>query len=66
MGKGMRQIYKHSQYQLSTLSIKAPVPSNSASQSSSSIELTITPVPSVVDKKQTNSVLCSKNPSIII
>ena len=43
------------------LRIKAPVISSLASQTSSSIELKITSVPSVIDKKQTNSVLCSKN-----
>ena len=51
MGKDIGQTYKHSQSQLSTLSIKAPVLSYSVSQTSSSIELTITSVPSVIDKK---------------
>ena len=61
MGKDILRIYKHSQSQLSTTSIKAPVLSYSDDQTSSYIELTITSVSSVIDKKQTNSVLCSKN-----
>ena len=61
MGKDIGIIYKYSQYQLSTLSIKAPVLSYSASQKSSYIELTITSIPCVIDKKQTNYVLCSKS-----
>ena len=40
---------------------KAHVRSSSASQISSSIELTITSVPSVREKKENNYVLCSKN-----
>ena len=51
MGKEIDQIYKHSQYQLSTTPIKAPVFSYSDSQTSSSIKLTITSVYSVIDKK---------------
>ena len=61
MGKDIQKIYKHSQSQLSNPSIKAPVLSYLASQTSSSIELTITSVPSVTDKKQTNPVLCSED-----
>ena len=61
MGKDIRRIYKHSQSQLSTPSFKAPVRSSSASQTSSAIELTTTYVPSVRDKNQNNSVLCSQN-----
>ena len=61
MGKDIGQNFKHSQSQLSTISIKEPVLSSSDSSTSYSIELTITSVSSVIDKKQTNSVLCSKN-----
>ena len=61
MGKDIGQNLKHSQSQLSTISIKEPVLSSSDSSTSYSIELTITSVSSVIDKKQTNSVLCSKN-----
>ena len=60
MGKDIGKFYKHSQYQISTPSIKAPVISYLASQTSSSIVLTINSVPSVRDKKQTNSVFCSE------
>ena len=49
MGKEIERIYKHGQYQISTLSFKAPVCSSLAS------------VPSVREKKQNNSVLGSKN-----
>ena len=51
MGKEIERIYKHSQSQPSNPPIKAPVISTFASQTSSSIELTITSVPSIVDKK---------------
>ena len=61
MVKDIKQIYKNSQYQLSTLSIKTPVPLHLSYQTSSSIEFTKTSVTSVSNKKQTNSVLCSKN-----
>ena len=61
MGKDIGWIHKHGQSQLSTPSIKAPVLYYSASQTSSSIESIITYVPSVIDQKQTNSLLCSKN-----
>ena len=54
MGKEIGKMYKHSQYQLSTPSTKAPVLSSLASQSSSSIELTTTYVPYIIDKKKTN------------
>ena len=57
MGKDMGQIYKHSKSQLSTLPFKAPARSSSAYQTSSSIELTTTSVPSVRVKKQNNFVL---------
>ena len=61
MGKAIGKICQHRQSQLSTLSIKEPVLSYSASQTSSSTSLTRTLVSSVIDKKQTNSVLCSQN-----
>ena len=61
MGKDIGKIYKHSQYQLSNPSIKEPVVSSSDSQTSTSIKLTITSVSSDIDKKQTNSILCSQN-----
>ena len=61
MVKDIGQIYKHSQYQLSTLSIKTPVSSSSEPQTSSAIESTTTSVPSVRDKHQNNSVFYSQN-----
>ena len=61
MGKEIGQIYKHSQYQLSTLLIKAPVSSFSEPQTFSAIKLTTTSVPYITDKHQKNSVLCSQN-----
>ena len=61
MGKDSRQIYRHSQSQLSTTSIKTHILSFLYYQTSTSIELTTTFVPSVIDKTQTNYVLCSKN-----
>ena len=61
MGKDIGQIYKHSQSQISTSSLKAPVSSSSDIQTSSAIKLTTTPVPSVTDKNQNNSVLYSQN-----
>ena len=57
----MDKFYKNSQSQLLTPSINKPVISSAASQTPSFIKLTITSVPSIRDKKQTNSVLCSKN-----
>ena len=59
VGKDIGRIYKHSQSQLSTSSFKAPLHSYSDSQTSSSIELTTTSVPSFRDKNQNDSVLCS-------
>ena len=59
-GKEIGRSHKHGQYQLSTPSIKALVLSYLAYQTSSYIELTITYVPSVIDKNQTNSILCSE------
>ena len=61
MGKYIGKFYKLSQSQLSNPSIKAPVISSLTSQTSSSIELTITYVPYVIYRKQNNSVLCFKN-----
>ena len=61
MGKGIGRIYKHSQYQLSTSSLKALVRSSSESQTSSAIEITTASVPSARDKHQNNSVLYSQN-----
>ena len=52
MGKDIVQIYKYNQYQHSTTSIKTPVISFSDSQTSSSIELTITSVPYGIDKNK--------------
>ena len=48
-------------YQLSTLSLKAPVSSSSEPQPFSDTELTTKYVTSATDKHQTNSVLYSKN-----
>ena len=61
MGKDIERIYKHSQSQISTFSLKAPVSSSSDPQTSSAIELTTTPISSVTDKNQNNSVLYSQN-----
>ena len=61
MGKYIGRIYKYSQSQLSTLSLKEPVSSSSDTQTSSAIELTTTSVPYVIDRHQKNSVLYSKN-----
>ena len=57
----MGKIYKHSQYKLSTYSLKAPISSSSESQTSSATELTTTSVPSARDKHQNNYVLYSQN-----
>ena len=61
MGKDIGKVYKHSQSQLSTSSLKEPVSSSSAPQTSSAIERTKTSVPSVTDKNQNNYVLCSQD-----
>ena len=61
MGKDTGQIYKYSQSQLSSFSLKEPVSSSSDPQTPSDIELTTTSVPSVRDKIQNNYVLYSKN-----
>ena len=53
MGKDTGGIYKHNQYQLSTPPFKAPVCSSSASQTSPSIELKTTYIPSVREKNRT-------------
>ena len=60
MGKDIERIYKHSQSQLSTPSFKALVLLYLASQTSFFILFTTTSVPSVRDRNQNNSVLCSK------
>ena len=61
MGKEIGKIYKYSQSQLSTLSLKAPVSSSSDTQASPAIKLTTMSFPSVRDKNQNNSVLYSQN-----
>ena len=63
MGKDIRRIYRHSQSQLSTSSLKASGSSSSDPQTSSATELTTTPVPSVIDKKQKNLFCIHKIPS---
>ena len=59
MRKGIEIFYKHSQYQPSTLSLKAPVSSSSEPQKYSAIELTTTSVPSATYKHKSNYVLYS-------
>ena len=61
MGKDIGRIYKQSQSQLSNLSLKTPVSSSSEPQTSSTIKLTTTSVPSVTDKNKNNYVLYSQN-----
>ena len=61
MGKDIGRIYKYSQSQLSTFSLKAPVSSYSETQTSSAIELKTTSVSYVTDKNQNNYVLYSQN-----
>ena len=61
MAKDIGKNYKHSQSQLSTSSLKAPVSSSSDPLTSSAIELTTTSVPSVRDKNQNNYVLYYQN-----
>ena len=61
MGKAIVQNSKHSQPQLSTQSIKEPVLSFSPYQTSSSTSSTITLLSSIIDKEQTNTVLCYQN-----
>ena len=62
MVKDIGKIYKHSQYQLSTLSIKAPVSSSSEPQKYSSIKLTTTSVPYITDKHQKKLFFVPKTP----
>ena len=62
MGKDIVRIYKHSQPQLSTSSLKAPVSSSSELQTFYAIKLKTTSVPSITDKHQNNSVFFSKTP----
>ena len=59
MKKYIERIYKHSQYRLSTLSLKTPVSSFSKSQTSLAIELTTSSVPYATEKHQNNHVLYS-------
>ena len=61
MGKDIGQIYKHSQSQLSTLSLKTPVRSSSEPQTPSATKLTTASVSSVTDKNQNNYVLYYQN-----
>ena len=61
MEKDIGRIYKHSQYQLLTFSIKAPVSSSSERQTSPAIELTTPSVPSATKKHQNNSIFYSQN-----
>ena len=60
MGKYIGNVYKHSQYQISTFSFKTHGSSSPEPQTSSAIELTSTSVPSVRDKNQNNSVCIPK------
>ena len=60
MGKYIGRIYKHSQSQLSTLSLKTPVSSSSEPKTSSAIKLTTTSVPYVTDKIKTIMFLVPK------
>ena len=61
MGKDIGQIYKYSQSQLSTPSLKAPVSSSLDPQTSSAIELTTTSIHYFREKNQNNYVLYSQN-----
>ena len=63
MGKDIEQIYKYSQSQLSTLSLKAPVSSSSDPQTSSAIELTTTSIHYFRDKIKTIMFYIPKIPS---
>ena len=63
MGKDIGKFYKYGQSQLSTLSLKAPVSSSSASQKSSAIESITTSVPSVREKTKTILFCVPKIPS---
>ena len=66
MGKDIGKIYKHSQSQISNPSIKALVILYLASQTSSSIELTIAFVPYVRDKNKPIPFFVPKIPSRMI
>ena len=61
MGKDIGKIYKYSQSQISTFSLKASDSSSSDLQTSSAIESTTTSVPSIREKNQNNFVLYSRN-----
>ena len=61
MGKYIGRIYKYSQSEISTSSLKAPSSSSSAPQTPSGIESIKKSVPSVRGKNQNNSVLYSQN-----
>ena len=63
MGKDIGQIYKCSQSQISTSSLKAPFSSSSDPQISSAIELTTTSVPSVRNKNKTTLFCIPRIPS---
>ena len=66
MNKDIENIYKHSQSQISNQSFKSLVLSSIVSQTSSSIKLTTTSVPSVRYKKQKNPFCVPKIPSIMM
>ena len=61
MGKDIGRNYKHSQSQLSVVSLKTPVSSSCEPQTSSAIELSILYVSFVKDKHQNNYVLYFQN-----
>ena len=61
MGKDIGRIYKYSQYQLSTSSLKARVSSSSSPQTISATELIKMSVPSIGEKNQNNFVSYSQN-----
>ena len=61
MGKDIGQIYKHSQYQLSNSSLKAPVSSSSEHKTTSAFSLITTNFASVTDKHQKHYVLYNHN-----
>ena len=60
IGKDIERIYRHSQSQISTLSLKAPVSSSSETKTFLAILLTTTSVPYATDKHQ-NIFLYSQN-----
>ena len=66
MGKDIGRIYKHSQSQLSTSSIKAPVSSSSEPQNFSAVKLKTNYVPSITDKHQTILFCVTKTPPIMM